>query len=130
MSIPVKLTVSFILVALCVSTVSTMVPQTEEDLIIESLKEDGDMLKDYAIATYHSSTGDRRTIHVSIPAHCAVMMGGDGTDMHVIRLLMDGETVHRIYLDNPLVSIVGDVTIEGDMMVSMVRTDEGVMVMT
>ncbi|NLU45690.1 MAG: hypothetical protein GXX87_01940, partial [Euryarchaeota archaeon] len=57
---------------------------------------------------YYMGAGSACAVDVSLPAGCMMAVGGEGTDAYSIGIFLDGVEKDRIYLERPLVRILGD----------------------
>lgn len=105
MSMPIKLAVSFAIIAIMVPTVMTAADDVQRDLEHSDLDRESGRLADLAGRLHHSSIGTVHSITVDLPPNMALLVGGEGADRYVIRLISDGEIVGRTYMENPSVSI-------------------------
>lgn len=125
---PVKLSVSFLLIALCLSVVSEIVPDAEHEMLSDEVMAEAERLRDHISSTYYSSIGDSKTVWMSVPVRGTIVVGGEGIDSHIIRAMVDGEVIGRLFLDNPMVAVIGECILEGDGAVDILRTEKGVTV--
>ena len=109
-SLPIKLTVSILVIGLAVPIVLAMADNVMEQDTVMELEDCGRQLKDALTRTYYSGVGNSQSVQISVPAGGTLCVGGEGSERYAIRLLNDGEQVGRVYLDNPVFSVYGDVT--------------------
>ena len=130
LSMPVKLTVSFILIMVCVSTVSDIVPEAEDGIVMAQMESKAGDLHRYVSGMYYSNSGEAKTVYMSIPSSGCLMIGGEGSDAYRIRIVVDDEVRSVVFLDRPAIAVRDTVVLSGDCTVTFVRTDDGVVVRT
>jgi hypothetical protein len=127
---PVKLTVSFILIMVCVSTVSDIVPDARDGILIEDIESQADALRKFVSGMYYANSGESKTVYMSIPSGGYLAIGGDGPDAYRIRVVVDDVVRSMVFLDRPAIAVHETVMLSGDCTVTLTRTDDGVEVRT
>lgn len=106
--LPVRLTVAFLIISISVPVLTGMAADLKEDNAVMSASKEADRIADAVSRVYYMGAGSACAVDVSLPAGCMMAIGGEGTDAYSIGIFLDGVEKDRIYLERPLVRILGD----------------------
>ncbi len=109
--LPIKLAVCFLIIGLMTPLIVNSTENADREISLKDLREEADALKRTINGVYYSGTGSIMTIEMDLPTGQALMVGG--AEPYVIRLMVDGSEVDRVYLDTPAVKVMNQAWIEG-----------------
>ncbi len=123
---PVKLTVSFLLIALCVSAVSGMVPYAQDKMAETEATCTAEKINETIDRLWNSDAGDKLTVNISLPSGCTLLI--HTAPIPVIEVLTDGICMNKLYLSHNLINPAERVYLnDGDRLV-LERTSLGIAV--
>ncbi len=113
LGMPIKLTGSFLIIALMVPPVMAMVDDIREDMAVQQMSSAGEKLREALTKVYSKNPSYTIHMEMSVPDGGRMDVGGD--EPTIIRLFLDGERSGIIILGAPVkdaLSIYGDVILE------------------
>lgn len=123
---PVKLTVSFLLIALCVSAVSGMVPYAQDKMAETEATCTAEKINETVDRLWNSDAGDKLAINIQLPSGCTLLI--HTAPIPVIEIMTDGICVNKLYLNHNLINPAEHVYLnDGDRLV-LERTSLGIVV--
>ena len=125
MGLPIKLAISFLIIALMIPVISDMVENTSEDLELLDLQEDAMELSDALSSVRFSAIGDYTTYEVSLEVGDSLTLGNNDDHLGmVIGLYRNGVHVGDHLMD-PSVMVTNQDTLvlSGTMSLKIVRVE-------
>lgn len=125
MGLPIKLAISFLIIALMIPVISGMVENTSEDLELLDLQEDAMELSDALSSVRFSAIGDYTTYEVSLEVGDSLTLGNNDDHLGmVIGLYRNGVHVGDHLMD-PSVMVTNQDTLvlSGTMSLKIVRVE-------
>jgi len=120
-SMPIKLTVSFMIIALMVPPMFSMVEGIRDDIVREELSEVVRDLSDQIDKAGRKGSGYSMHMDLSIPGDSYLVLGLD--DGLSVRMYIGGEQVGRMLLNTPVVC--GETVLYGDVILELSADPEG-----
>ncbi len=105
--LPVKLTVSFMILMLMVPAIGMLVDDVDRESSLSGLRSEARSVSDCMSRAYYSGEGSFASVRYDIEYGKSLRIGGDGPDGMSIRLCVDGDIREVMYLDNPPVVLTG-----------------------
>jgi len=105
---PLRLAVTFLILALFVPVALGMVSDMEESSSAVSAKAEADKIADAAKRTYYSGVGSTDSVSISLSSRSCLIVGGEGSDSYCIAVLFDDKVMEKVYLQRPSVKFLGD----------------------
>jgi len=105
---PLRLAVTFLILALFVPVAIGMVSDFEESSSAVSAKAEAEKIADAAKRTYYSGAGSTDTVSISLSGRSCLIIGGEGSDSYSIAVLYDDKITEKVYLQRPSVKFLGD----------------------
>lgn len=116
LSMPVKLTVSFLLIALCISAVSGMVPYAQDKMAETEATCTAEKINETADRLWNSDVGDKLVMNISLPSGCTLLI--QTSPIPIIEILTDGICMNKLYLNHDLINPAGHLYLnDGDRLV-------------
>lgn len=109
--LPVRLAVCLLVIGLMTPMVADAVREAEEGMSVRELTEEASELRDAIGRAYHGGTGTSVSVRLSLPPGQSLALGGE--EPYVIRLMDNGGEVGRVYLDDPVVPVLGEEVLLG-----------------
>lgn len=122
--LPIKLTISFMILALMVPPILSSVENIQENMEHERSSECADELANALNSLGTKGPGYRIWHQFDIPDNISLAVGGD--DGHIIRILYDGETIDTLLLNRPVIGT--ETVLSGPVILEMSITSDGVSV--
>ncbi len=110
---PIKLTVAILIIATMTPMVMDVAQHAEEEISTRGTEEQARIIMDGISDVYLSGVGSKRTIEVDIPSGDSLIFGGSGTE-YIVRILTNDEEVKRLYIESPLIPVIGGETVISD----------------
>lgn len=126
LSLPVKLTASFMLIAICISSISGIVPFAEEKITTSSVENVVDRIDKAITDIWCSENGDRLTVGITLPPGCSLEIHGDGQDAMIIDIMYYGEKSKTEYLAHAIHIQDGKLVLTDGCSLTVERTAYGV----
>ena len=123
MSLPVKLMVTMLIITISLPLLSDVTQDSERDMASAEMEQEAMRFMNSAELALRSGNGSSRTVTLSLPAGCELVVGGEGSDAFCVRAVYNGDTVSRYYFDNPVLRISEEMTFTGKI-VLMLTSDE------
>lgn len=121
-SLPIKLTVSFLIISLMVPPMVMAVDNIQQDIDRREMATVAVHLADWIDRTGAKGSGYSTHIDLSIPSGGYIMLGGN--EGYVVRVYMGDNQVDRVILDSPVLG--NDIVLYGDVILEMRGFDYGV----
>ena len=119
---PVRLAVSFMIVALMVPPVMGMVDNIKDDISARCLSDAADDLAAMVDSIGNMGTGYTIRMEVTVPDDGYLLIGGD--EGMVVRICVDGRQVGRSVMDHSVVGVKQ--AIQGSCLIQFRNTEDGV----
>jgi ABC-type Fe3+-hydroxamate transport system substrate-binding protein len=117
---PLRLAVTFLILALFVPVAVSMVSDLEENSSAASGKAEAEKIADAAKRTYYSGVGSTDTVSVSLSSRSCLIIGGEGSDSYSISILFDDKVIEKVFLQRPSVKFLGEpIYLMGNATISM-----------
>lgn len=123
LSLPIKLTVSFLIISLMVPPMMTLVDNIQDEIDTEEISFVAEDLKDAVSRTYGKSPSYRTHVELEIPSGCHLEVGG--SEGMVIRMFVDDEHVGNVAMN---VRILSESVLYGAVLLELSNGDGGVVV--
>ncbi len=107
---PLKLTVSFLLIGLMLPMIAGMVSMVEEQSSDSAADYECAAVEDCIYRVFRSGSGSTETIHVDLGPKDWISLGGTGSDAYSIRLYCNGNLKKTVYLDRAPVQLSDEIT--------------------
>lgn len=115
LGLPMRLAVAIIVVSVCVPSLAYAAESFRTDTDVSDAATEVEKMVDAADTVYYSGSGSVRTVDVSLPSGCEIVVGGDGADAYTLRIIRGGNTEKTVYTERPAVKFLnGPVTVSGD----------------
>ncbi len=121
-SLPIKLTVSFMIIAMMVPPMMGLIENIQEDIEVKQITSVAEDLATTVDMVGTKGPGYMSHEDIVIPSNCHLEIGGE--ESMVIRAFLDDEQVGRALLDYPVTG--PDMDLFGDVILEISRTDSGV----
>jgi len=105
---PMRLAVTFLILALFVPVAIGMLDGMEKDSSVSAARAEAGKIADTAKRAYYSGAGSADTAGISLSGGSCLVIGGDGSDSYCISILLDDTVVEKIYLQRPSVKFLGE----------------------
>ncbi|MCL1811611.1 MAG: hypothetical protein FWG41_05285 [Methanomassiliicoccaceae archaeon] len=105
---PMRLAVTFLILAIFVPVAVSMVDGLEKDSAASSAKSEAEKIANSVKKAYYSGAGSTDTVNVSLSGGSCLMVGGEGPDAYSISILLYDTVVEKMYLQRPSVKLLGD----------------------
>jgi hypothetical protein len=122
--LPVKLAVSFMIVALMVPSVIMAVDDIQEGIESRNLTASGEKLAARIADVSHRNDGYLAHMELSVPGEGYLEIGGD--EGYCIRVMKDGKQIGRVLTETPIIS--SRIVLSGDMILELRNSSSGVTV--
>ncbi|MDR3282767.1 MAG: hypothetical protein LBS92_04060 [Candidatus Methanoplasma sp.] len=109
---PVRLAVTFLILALAVPSLMAMMGGMQEEAGESAAASEADKISSAVSRAYYSGVGGTCTVGVSISSGYRLVIGGDGADAYCISVLCGDEPKEKIYLQRPPVRIMNSEPLE------------------
>ena len=123
-SLPIKLTVSVLIIALTVPPMLSLVEGIREDIADGELSDVADQLAEHIDRVGMKGTGYRMHLDLTIPKDSHLMIGCDHG--MTVRMYRNDIQVGKVLLDTPVIS--GEMMLYGDVLLELGSEPEGVTV--
>ncbi len=124
-----KLTVAIVILATMTPLVLTMADDARVEISTSDSESEARVLADAIAQTFYGGEGYSMSLDLRIPMGESLEVGGSGGDEYTIRMIVNGEEAGRVYLDRPIVQVLGGVqSLSGNTTVSLTceRTGDGI----
>ncbi len=112
---PVRLAVTFLILALTVPLLMGAVDDYRSDAEASGLRAQAGIVSDTAEKAYYAGEGGAFTAEVSIGHYNRIVIGGEGADAYMINIFCGDDSIGRLVMDRPAVRIAGDgISISGE----------------
>ena len=108
MSLPIKMTVAFLILSIFIPVLTGMIGDLEENNDNESVTTEAKKISDAMSKTYYAGIGGNCTVNVTIDYNCHITLGGEDSKAYSIGIFVLDKEVNRLYLERPSVKIIGD----------------------
>ncbi|MCQ2085340.1 MAG: hypothetical protein MJZ21_04250 [archaeon] len=108
MGFPMRLTLAFILIALCIPSLSGMAAGFEEKTLESETDAQVGILLSAAGRTYYGGAGSSENVSLTIPAGFEISVGGEGTDAYSVCIYNNEGVVKTVYTDHPSIRFLGE----------------------
>ena len=115
MSLPLKLMITMVIIALSVPMLTDALDHNQEDVAAAEMTQEADKFKNAACLAHFSGNGCSRTVDISLPAGCEMCVGGEGGNAYSIRMVYNGNLVSTEYFESPVLRINQEMTFTGHM---------------
>ncbi|MCL1978986.1 MAG: hypothetical protein FWG60_02370 [Methanomassiliicoccaceae archaeon] len=105
---PMRLAVTFLILAIFVPVAFSMVDGLEKDSAASAAKAEAEKIAGAAKRTYYSGAGSTETISISLSGGSCLVIGGEGSESYSISILLGDNVVEKMYLQRPSVRFLGD----------------------
>jgi hypothetical protein len=105
---PMRLAVTFLILAIFVPVAFSMVDGLERDSEAASAKTEAEKIADSAKRMYYSGAGSTDTVAISLSGSSCLIIGGDGSNAYCISILNDDTVVEKFYMQRPSVKYLGE----------------------
>ena len=105
---PVWLAVTFLILAVFVPVALHMVSDLEHDSSASAAKAEAEKIQNSVKKTYYSGIGSTDIVSVSVSGGSCLVLGGEGSDMYCISILLGDDVADKLYLQRPSVRFLGD----------------------
>ena len=107
--LPVKLMVVILVVSLSVPLLTDAMARGESDNAVSAMNAEIDKIINAAAAVHYSGTDSSRTVSLSIPDGCGIVIpGGSGSDSYSLKMMYKGKETGTRYMDRPPVKFITD----------------------
>jgi len=109
MDLPVKLMIVILIISLSVPMLTGAMERGESNNATAAMNSEVSRMFNAAAAVHYSGIGSSRTLSVSIPEGCEIVIaGGEGSDAYSVRTLFKGDQTGIRYMDKPPVRFITD----------------------
>ena len=115
MSLPVKLLITMVIIALSVPVLTNALENNQEDMAEAEMMQEVQKIKNAAALAHFSGNGCSRTVEIDLPAGCEIYVGGQGSDAYSIRMVYNGSLVSAEYFERPVLRINEEMMFTGHM---------------
>ena len=105
---PMRLAVTFLILALFVPAAMSMVDGLEKDASASAAKAEAEKIADSAKRSFYSGAGSVDVISISLSGGSCLVLGGEGPDAYCITILLYDTVVEKFYLERPSAKFLGD----------------------
>jgi hypothetical protein len=105
---PMRLAVTFLILALFVPAAFGMVSDMEKSSAASAAKAEAEKIEDTVKRIYYTGAGSTGTVNVSLSSGACLVLGGEGSDSYCITVFIYDKKVDNIYLQRPSVKFLGD----------------------
>ena len=123
MSLPVKLMITMMIIALSVPLLTGALDQNQEDMAGAEMAQEVERFKNAAYLAHFSGNGCSRTVELDVPAGCEIFVGGEGSDAYSIRMIYNGDLVSTDYFESPALRIVQEMSFTGHMTLKLTSVE-------
>ena len=123
MSLPVKLMVTMVIIALSVPMLTNALEDNQEDMAGAEMIQEADRFKNAASLAHFSGNGCSRTVELNIPAGCEMCVGGEGSNGFSIRMIHNGNLISTEYFESPVLRICQEMTLTGHMILKLTSVE-------
>ena len=125
MSLPIKLMVTMLIIAISLPLLSDVIQDSERDMASAEMEQEAIRFMNSAELALRSGNGSSRVITIDLPAGCELNVGGEGSDAFCVRTVYNGDIVSRYYFDNPVLRITEEMTFTGKMVLKLTSDETG-----
>ena len=123
MSLPVKLMITMVIIALSVPMLTSALDSSQEDMAGAEMSHEVQKFKNAANLVHFSGNGCSRTVEIDLPAGCEMSVGGKGSDAYSIRTAYNGELISTEYFESPVLKICNEMTFTGHMILKLTSVE-------
>ena len=123
MSLPVKLMVTMVIIALSVPMLTSALESNQEDMAGAEMMQEAERFKNAACLAHFSGNGCSRTVELNIPTGCEMCVGGEGSNGFSIRMFHNGNLISTSYFESPVLKIDQEMTFTGQMMLKLTSVE-------
>lgn len=123
MSLPVKLMITMVIIALSVPMLTAALDSSQEDMAGTEMAQEVQKFKNAANLAHFSGNGCSRTVEINLPAGCELSVGGEGSDAYSIRTVYNGNLVSTEYFESPVLKICNVMTFTGHMILKLTSVE-------
>ena len=123
MSLPVKLMITMVIIAISIPMLTSALENNQEDMAGAEMMQEAERFKNAANLAHFSGNGCSRTVEINLPAGCEMSVGGEGSDAFSIRLVYNGELVSTEYFESPVLKISQKMTFTGHMTLKLTSVE-------
>ena len=110
---PVRLSVTFLILAITVPLLMGLTDDFREDVEASDLAVQADIISETAEKAYYAGIGSAFTANISIDHNSRLIIGGEGSDAYAIRMICGDKETGKIIMDRPLVKISNEISVSG-----------------
>ncbi len=121
-SLPLKLSISFLIIALMVPPILVVADNIHESMDEGDIRAEAELLSETVSKLGMKNLGSTIVIKMSIPKSGHMCIGGD--DGRIVRLYHDDDLIGRVILSTPIVN--DEVLISGSVILELENTEFGV----
>jgi hypothetical protein len=100
--LPLRLLIIALVLSLSSPLLMDALHDHQESVDAAVLLEEGGTLRDAIYCCYLRGPGNRQSVDIDLPAHCFLVLGGDGaSDPYTIRMVQGSKVVGTLLLDSP-----------------------------
>lgn len=111
MSLPFKLAIMMAVIAFMAPIVAGVVDQAEDLMDSMGPSKEASKLRDAAADAYRHGAGTVVTVDLSIRPDESLIVGGDGADAYVIRVVSGGDIKEKVPMERPVFPFLGGTTV-------------------
>lgn len=107
MSLPFKLAIMMAVIAIMTPIVAGVVDQAKDAMDSLGPTNEAEKLQDAAARAYYGGVGTVVTVDLALDSDESLLVGGDGADAYIIRIVSNGEIINKIPIERPTVPFLG-----------------------
>ena len=124
MSLPVKLMITMVVIAVSIPMLTAALNSNQEDMAGAEMTQEAEKFRNAANLAHFSGNGCSRTVEIDLPAGCEMSVGGTGSDAYSIRLAYNGELISTEYFESPVLKISQEMTFTGHMTLKLTSVED------
>lgn len=126
LDLPVKLMVVMIILALFLPMVANAVESNEKSMARNEMEQETNKFIDSVRMVHFSGKGSVKTVQISLPAGCEMVVGGDGSNAYAVCECFKGNELNKRFVESPAIKFNGKTTLTGECTVTLTNVGGGV----
>ena len=123
MSLPIKLMVTMVIIALSIPMLTSALESNQQDMAGAEMNQEAERFRNAANLAHFSGNGCSRTVELNLPAGCEMCVGGENSDAFSIRMIYNGNLISTLYFESPVLKISQEMTFTGNMTLKLTSVE-------
>ncbi len=122
--LPIKLLVISVILSLSIPIIVQSVEASDINMDRTQMENESRKISNTVTTVYYSMYGTERTVEVSVPQGCYMILGGSGDDAFSIRMYRGDSEVSRHWMEKPIISFKDETMISGNCTVGITTSGQ------